>query len=394
MIIHSVKSGETMYDIAREYCISPRALASQNGLYEGARLYEGEELTVVIPTRTATVRRGENIDAISKRFGVKESELLSLNPELRGKNGVYYGQSLAIKKDPCLYGTGALNGYFYRGCPKDKLTAAMPYLCIITLSAGVAEGGSLRLLMRDNELVEYINGCGRGALLRVYIEKMPTGNETDSLSDAIAIYLGSSDYMGATLSLPKEKTSEGELAELVLKIKKKLMDIDKILLTEGESEKKNSHALYADGCILYCDKIQKKEPPSFLEYERDEVEKFVREGECTGVFLDISPFALYGEKYITEEEARAVLLKRNSGVIYDRETGISRCRYAGRKGQPLVYESISNTVNKAKLVGEYALAGLSLDIARTGQKKYTAISSTLNLCTDPGMMSFINFGIK
>ena len=386
MIIHTVRDNETIKKIAAEYSISPGFLASVNGLSEGARVYCGEELAVVIPTKTATVRRGESLSSVAMRCGVKESELISLNPELCGTDRVYYGENLAVRKDPALFGTAALNGYLYKGCRLDRLAALMPYLCFVTVCAFEFDGKELRPIFDPKTALEMTKLGGRGALLRIYMEKNPKEGELSAFTDALAHEVKRGGYIGAVLSLHDGKNS----GEVELKCKARLLEDDKILLVEVDSENLRGRGAYADGCVVYCDKINKPTPPSFEEYERGGVKRLSDEIESSGIFLDIPAFASYGDKHITEDEARGVMLRRCGEVKTDKNSGICYSEKAGRQGLPLRLESLENTLRRCSLVCEYALAGLSVDIGRISQKRLTVISSALNLCTEPMMTSITN----
>ena len=53
MIIHTARGGESPHDIARKYSVPLTKLLADNR--HGGRLAEGEELLVLMPTKTAIV---------------------------------------------------------------------------------------------------------------------------------------------------------------------------------------------------------------------------------------------------------------------------------------------------------------------------------------------------
>ena len=60
MLIHTVKGGDDLFSIARKYSTYPQKLLSDNyPLSE--RLNEGDEILVLIPTKTANARESPNI---------------------------------------------------------------------------------------------------------------------------------------------------------------------------------------------------------------------------------------------------------------------------------------------------------------------------------------------
>ena len=83
MHIHTIEPQDTIFKIARRYSVQPTKIMEDNGLYSD-RLAIGEELLILNPTRTVTVRGGESLVTIGKRFGVKKSSLIANNPALCG----------------------------------------------------------------------------------------------------------------------------------------------------------------------------------------------------------------------------------------------------------------------------------------------------------------------
>ncbi len=77
---HTVRKGDTLSSIAREYSLSLKELAEMNGIRKSAKLRPGQRLLVQqVAPRTYTVRKGDTIWKIAKRFGVSAEELLDLN---------------------------------------------------------------------------------------------------------------------------------------------------------------------------------------------------------------------------------------------------------------------------------------------------------------------------
>jgi len=85
-----VRSGDTLYDIARANGVTATALRRANGL-SSSRIYPGKVLRIpapvdkAAPLRTAStpntyrVRKGDTLSDIARRFGVSTSALLRAN---------------------------------------------------------------------------------------------------------------------------------------------------------------------------------------------------------------------------------------------------------------------------------------------------------------------------
>ena len=83
MEIHTVKSGDTIFSIADSYGALPSYVSEVNEINKRTPLCEGEELLLLFPTRTHTVRDGDTLSSISMRFDTKKREIIRANPSDR-----------------------------------------------------------------------------------------------------------------------------------------------------------------------------------------------------------------------------------------------------------------------------------------------------------------------
>ncbi len=110
-IVHIVRSGETLYSIARDYDVSVAALSEANELTTTSYLHPDDELIIPapvedqVPTATAppdeivhTVQEGERLGDIAQRYGVSEQELRKAN-NLEADAGVRSGDTLIVPVD-------------------------------------------------------------------------------------------------------------------------------------------------------------------------------------------------------------------------------------------------------------------------------------------------------
>lgn len=109
-IIHTVKSGETLFSIGRLYNVNPYSIAAANNIPYPYIIYPGQQLT--IPTGTTppgptppppsgqcryrhAVRPGENLYRISLAYGVPMATIAAANG-IVNYNLIYAGQTLCI----------------------------------------------------------------------------------------------------------------------------------------------------------------------------------------------------------------------------------------------------------------------------------------------------------
>ena len=110
-IIHRVRNGDTVSEIATRYRVSVASLVQINGLRSRNFIRAGQilrlpgnegtvpmtlaQLSGEQPSETYIVRPGDSIDTISRRFDVAEDLLLARN-RIADKNMIYAGQELRI----------------------------------------------------------------------------------------------------------------------------------------------------------------------------------------------------------------------------------------------------------------------------------------------------------
>ncbi|MCO6413973.1 MAG: LysM peptidoglycan-binding domain-containing protein [Thiogranum sp.] len=116
---HIVGSGDTFWDLSRQYKVSVRKLASWNGMAPGDTLRVGQKLVIwtQLPTSGSvlpgtlvrpvyyTVRKGDSLSRISSRFKVTVDDLRDWN-NLSGQGYLKPGQRLKLYVDVTRQATG------------------------------------------------------------------------------------------------------------------------------------------------------------------------------------------------------------------------------------------------------------------------------------------------
>ena len=126
MEIHVVSSGETLFDIARQYQVPASQIALDNGLAGQARLAVGQALVVQFPSQTYVVRPGETLSDIGRRYGLSQRQLYQNNPILQGRDRIYPGQTLVLSYRQQKRGKLETNGYAYPFISDRLLQSVLP----------------------------------------------------------------------------------------------------------------------------------------------------------------------------------------------------------------------------------------------------------------------------
>ena len=140
---------------------------------------EGEELLILVPTRSYTVQYGDSTDRIALRFGIPKSDILMLNPWI--ENELKPGQKIALKYDERRGGMAVANGYFYKGCQAEKLRRALPYLTYVSFASARADEKGIKKSFDDKEGVQSVLAAGKIPLVRVhdyYTQRYKSGEKS------------------------------------------------------------------------------------------------------------------------------------------------------------------------------------------------------------------------
>lgn len=111
-VTHEVARGDTLWDVARAHDVDVRRLASWNGMAPGDPLHPGDRLVIWVEAGavaragpaermqrvTYTVRRGDSLYAIARRFNLAVGDIRRWN-DLEGERYLQPGQTLRLQVD-------------------------------------------------------------------------------------------------------------------------------------------------------------------------------------------------------------------------------------------------------------------------------------------------------
>ena len=184
MDIHVVRAGETLYEIAQRYGVSPERLILDNGLDDPTRLVPGQTLVILYPRRTVTVQPGDTLTSIAAREGVTVNQLLRNNYGLGGDVTVYPGLTIVIDYLQEKQGTMSVNGYVYPFVDRAVLRQALPYMTYLTMfTYGFTPEGNL-VDLDDEELIALSREYGVSPLMHLST-LTPAGNFSSELANLL-----------------------------------------------------------------------------------------------------------------------------------------------------------------------------------------------------------------
>ncbi len=164
-MIHVVKSGETVYSIAKNYGVSPQRLLFDNQIKSANRLATGQALVVLIPEIIHTVKSGESLYSISELYGVRLIDILRNNPFLATAETIQAGENIVIKYKGNKIGNLKVFGYAYPYIQKTTLSETLLYLNeLLTFSYGFTISGEL-IPIYDYYLISQADKLGVSPIL-------------------------------------------------------------------------------------------------------------------------------------------------------------------------------------------------------------------------------------
>lgn len=146
MLIHVVKSGESLWTIANRYGVSTASIINVNELSMPNRLVIGQALVIPTGDTFHTVRVGESLWRIAQTYGTTVQAIAQVN-DIANPNLIYPGMVLRIssRSRPVI----DVNGYIYRlGSPTAPIIRDvgeyMTYVC--PFSYRIREDGGLEAI--------------------------------------------------------------------------------------------------------------------------------------------------------------------------------------------------------------------------------------------------------
>ncbi len=183
MIIYTVKNGDTLYSIAREFGVTIAELERFNGLPDANLITVGQDVLIPVSGSIHTVTAGESLYSIASHYSVPLDSVINANPDIRPPYTIYPEQIIRIP-EPSTKRTISVNGYAYPSINRNVLGQTLPYLTYLSIfSHRVTSNGNLDSL-NDSELIKLAK-AGRVAPIMVITNTEEGGGFSSDVAHAV-----------------------------------------------------------------------------------------------------------------------------------------------------------------------------------------------------------------
>ncbi|MDD4688642.1 MAG: glycosyl hydrolase family 18 protein [Eubacteriales bacterium] len=133
MIIHVVKPGETVYEIARRYGVPMQKILDDNGLQKQDPLVVGQSLVIIPDNIRYIVQPGDTLYSIAKKYRISVQQLAAANPQTTNPARISVGEVISVPTADNITRSIDVNGYAYPNISEATLNLTLPHLTYISI---------------------------------------------------------------------------------------------------------------------------------------------------------------------------------------------------------------------------------------------------------------------
>jgi spore germination protein len=159
MLIHVVRSGETIQSIADYYGMPLTRLILDNGLDNRDQLVTGQSIVIANPEITYTVKQGDTLIDIANSYNITPMQIMRNNPYLMEREYIYPGETLVIRylKKKKITTHGNTVPYINKETLKKTLLY-LTYLSVLNYTA--TEEGNIITYYDDTDIIQITKEYG------------------------------------------------------------------------------------------------------------------------------------------------------------------------------------------------------------------------------------------
>lgn len=417
MQIYIVKSGDSLYSIAKMFNTSLHMLMETNGLERPNDLVVGQAILILDPEVIHTIQPNETLEYISQKYNTSTNQLYRNNPSLSARPYLIPGDELIISYTNPPTSSILVNGFVYPNINHELLTITLPYMTYISpFTYSFSSDGNLKPLRDDFILrrsMEYNisplmtlspiddNGKFSGKLAENLLDN--TDAQENLISQVLNI-IQTKKYAGLILNFEQIPPQFNSLyVYLVQNMQKLLNNSGYAVYTAIEPKNTiDSNQYYSElsqhsnGIIIMNYGIEFTQPPSIKIQSIQEIEDIVKYiislVPSNKVMLGI-PNHGYGWKSIQgnnnipqpriigNQEAIQVAISQNADILFDEQTQYPHFYYyINNQKFEVWFQDVRSAIAKFNLVKKYNLAGISYwTLMKKSHQTWQALNATFKI---------------
>ena len=363
MQIHKVTASDSLYSIARRYSVPATKILSDNGLV-GDRLTIGDEILILTPTRTVTVRGGDTIESLSKRFDIKPRTIFTNNPFLSGNSKLRPGQVLTVKQDTAFIGAASSLGIIKKGCKREKLYESLPYMTYAVVDAGVIND-TVSLSFDTEYAVNLATYEGKIVILGVNDKSdgafLSCKEKETAVIDSLISLAKSHGFMGIRISSKPTVQNSKEFSEFLLEVRKRFIGCDLILFTDVSDASSAEASELSDGAILSPDSS------CASPYSDKKLREFASCAESSKVFVSLPSTIPIADSSMSIDEAKELCYRCGKSLTSNQNNlllNFEYTRYKNGVGEKIEisFPSLKYIKSKLEALCELGFIGIAFDV--------------------------------
>ncbi|MBP0979434.1 MAG: LysM peptidoglycan-binding domain-containing protein [Oscillospiraceae bacterium] len=215
MILHTIKSGDTIYKLSKKYNVSEKKIIEDNNIKNINNLLIGQSLVIIPENIIYKIKKGDTLYKISKNYNITLNNLLSANPNITNPDIIYIDQDIKIPANSTKKLRSIdVTGYAFPGTTSEVLSNILPSLTYLNIfSYQIQENGSLDSIFPDR-LINLALAQDVAPIMTITNTRTGEGFDSDlahlvltdpeaeqNLIDSIIFILNSKKYQGVNLDL-------------------------------------------------------------------------------------------------------------------------------------------------------------------------------------------------
>lgn len=159
MIIYTVKKGDSVYKISKRYGVPMQRIIADNQLENPNVLVVGQALVLRTESLFHRITAPQDLEDIARMYGASVDTLLMVNPNIVNPADNLMGQTVIIPQNNRKMRTIDVNGYAFPNIAPNTLTRTLPYLTFVSIFSYQVRPDGTFLPIPDEPVISAANSA-------------------------------------------------------------------------------------------------------------------------------------------------------------------------------------------------------------------------------------------